>query len=71
MMNTSAMQASTGCKWAANSCAAPAESMSELRDNTGAGGPGLGSSNLEQWTKAGTSDRKAMIQEEVWNLEEG
>lgn len=34
------------------------------------GRQGLGTSDFQQWRKAGTSDRRDMIQEEVWNLDE-
>ncbi len=63
----------SGRKWAADSSVAQAESMLKLRDIIGApctGRQGLGTSHFQQWRKAGTSDRRAMIQEEVRNLEE-
>ncbi|XP_032371806.1 uncharacterized protein LOC116689383 [Etheostoma spectabile] len=63
----------SGRKWAADSSVAQAESMLRLRDVVGApctGRQGLGTSQFQQWRKAGKSDRRAMIQEEVRKLEE-
>lgn len=63
----------SGCKWAADASVAQAESMLKLRDIIRApctGRQGLGTSHFQQWGKAGTSDRRAMIQEDVRNLEE-
>jgi len=63
----------SGRKWAADSSVAQAESILKLRDIIGApctGRQGLGTSHFQLWRKAGTSERRAMIQEEVRNLEE-
>ncbi|RXN07805.1 hypothetical protein ROHU_035438 [Labeo rohita] len=63
----------SGRKWAADSSVARAESMLKLRDIRGTpctGRQGLGTSHIQQWGKAGSKDRRAMIQEEVRNLEE-
>ncbi|XP_015240280.1 PREDICTED: uncharacterized protein LOC107091067 [Cyprinodon variegatus] len=62
----------SGRKWGAEATVTQTESMLKIRDIIGApctGRQGLGTSHFQQWSKAGTRERKVMIQEEVSSLE--
>lgn len=64
---------SSSFKWEANTSITQAESMLQLHDIIGTpctGRQGLGASHFLKWGKADFKGRRAMIQEEIWDLVE-